>query len=106
MRCFPETGRMHQIRVHLAHAGFPILGDKLYSGDGSEYIRWMAAGWTPELAGKLVLPRHALHASRLELPWQGVTKSWEAPLAADLEEFVEGRPSTEIPGIVIWSRHD
>lgn len=106
VRCFPETGRMHQIRVHLAHAGFPILGDKLYSGNGSEYIEWMAAGWTPELAGKLVLPRHALHASRLELSWRGVTTSWEAPLAADLEEFVQGRPSTEMPGIVIWSRHD
>ena len=35
VRCFPATGRMHQIRVHLAHCGHPILGDKLYSGDGS-----------------------------------------------------------------------
>ncbi|NJR41719.1 MAG: RNA pseudouridine synthase [Akkermansiaceae bacterium] len=46
IRCFPETGRMHQIRVHLADAGFPIVGDKVYSGGGSGYLEWM------EMAGR------------------------------------------------------
>lgn len=104
VRCFPETGRMHQIRVHLSHAGHPIVGDKLYSGDGSNYIHWMARGWTPELAGKLLLPRHALHAARLELQGRGV--AWEAGLAKDLADFVADREITETPGVIIWSRHD
>lgn len=106
VRCFPETGRMHQIRVHLACGGHPIVGDKLYSGDGSEYIEWMAKGWTLELQEKLFLPRHALHAATLELPWRGEAVRWEARLAADLAEFVEGKAVTETPGVVIWSRHD
>lgn len=105
VRCFPETGRMHQIRVHLAHSGHSILGDKLYSGDGSAYIDWMARGWTPELALRLHLPRHALHASRLALPWRGNHKSWEAPLARDLMDFIEGRQPAVNPDVVIWSRH-
>jgi 23S rRNA pseudouridine1911/1915/1917 synthase len=104
IRCFPETGRMHQLRVHLAHAGHPIVGDKLYSGDGSSYIEWMARGWTPELAGKLLLPRHALHAAKLELYGLGVV--WEAVLAVDMVDFVAGKEIKEMPGVVIWSRHD
>jgi 23S rRNA pseudouridine1911/1915/1917 synthase len=104
VRCFPETGRMHQIRVHLAYAGHPIVGDKLYSGDGSTYIEWMERGWTPELASKLLLPRHALHAARLELHGFGVV--WEAVLAKDLADFIAGKEIAETPGVLIWSRHD
>ncbi len=104
VRCFPETGRMHQLRVHLAHAGHPIVGDKLYSGDGSSYMEWMKTGWTPELAEKLLLPRHALHAAKLELHGRGVI--WEAGLAKDLTDFLAGRGIEETPGVVIWSRHD
>jgi 23S rRNA pseudouridine1911/1915/1917 synthase len=106
VRCFPETGRMHQIRVHLAHSGHPITGDKLYSGDGSEYIEWMARGWSPDLAGKLHLPRHALHASGLALRWRDRDFRWEAPLAADLDAFAAGRETLDNPDVVIWSRHD
>lgn len=106
MKCIPETGRMHQIRVHLAHAGFPIVGDKLYSDDGSGYLSWMAHGWTDSLQEKLLLPRHALHASSLEIPWGDRQIRWEAPLAADLSDFVHGRPIVSTPGVVIWSRHD
>lgn len=106
VRCFPETGRMHQIRVHLAHAGHPLVGDKLYSGDGSDYLAWMASGWSPDLEKRLMMPRHALHAARLELAWQGTTKVWEAHFPADLRDFVEGRPLSPQPEVVIWSRHD
>jgi 23S rRNA pseudouridine1911/1915/1917 synthase len=106
VRCFPETGRMHQIRVHLAYGGHPIVGDKIYSGDGSGYLRWMEVGWTQELQRKLLLPRQALHASSLSLAWKGETKRWEAGLAKDLEEFVTGHSISEIPDVVIWSRHD
>jgi 23S rRNA pseudouridine1911/1915/1917 synthase len=106
IRCFPETGRMHQIRVHLATSGFPILGDKLYSGNGSEYLEWMETGWTPELQRKLILPRHALHAAVLEIPWRGQALRWETELARDMQEFLTGESISSTPDVVIWSRHD
>lgn len=105
LRCFPETGRMHQLRVHLAHSGHPIVGDKLYHGDGACYLEWMARGWSPELAARLHLPRHALHAAVLALPWQGEPRRWECPLPDDLARFVAGAPTVETPGVVMWSRH-
>lgn len=106
IRCFPESGRMHQIRVHLAHSGFPIVGDKLYSGQGQEYLDWMKLGWTPALKQKLLLPRHALHAESLEIPWNGNSIRWEAAAGNDLIGFIEGKSVEETPGIVIWSRDD
>lgn len=106
VRCFPTTGRMHQIRVHLACSGHPVLGDKLYSGDGSEYVEWMADGATPALLERLRLPRHALHAASLDIPWNGGRIAWEADLSRDLQDFVDGKQFSEMPGVVIWSRHD
>lgn len=106
VRCFPETGRMHQIRVHLAHAGHPIVGDKLYSGDGSEYLEWMAKGWTQGLKRVLHVPRHALHAASLRIPWAGKWIEWSAELTNDLEDFMAGREIGVTPGLVVWSRHD
>jgi 23S rRNA pseudouridine1911/1915/1917 synthase len=106
IRCFPETGRMHQIRVHLAASGFPILGDKLYSGEGAEYLEWMETGWTPELQQSLILPRHALHAGALEIPWEGREMRWEAEMARDMREFSSGEQISLTPDVVIWSRHD
>ena len=106
IRCFPETGRMHQIRVHLAASGFPILGDKLYSGDGSEYLEWMETGWTPELRRRLILPRHALHAGALKIPWEGKEMRWEAEMARDMREFSSGEQISLTPDVVIWNRHD
>jgi len=40
------------------------------------------------------------------LPWHGQQIRWEAPLAADLADFTEGKTVAETPGVVIWSRHD
>lgn len=104
VRCFPRTGRMHQIRVHLAVSGFPIVGDKLYSGTGSEYLEWMEGGWSEELAKRLLLPRQALHAGKLAIEWGGREISWETELAADLRNFIGGREIGAMPGVVIWSR--
>jgi 23S rRNA pseudouridine1911/1915/1917 synthase len=106
IRCFPETGRMHQIRVHLAASGFPILGDKLYSGDGAEYLEWMETGWTEELQRRLLLPRHALHAAGLEVFWNGQCARWEVEIARDMAEFSAGGEISLTPDVVIWSRHD
>lgn len=104
IRCFPKTGRMHQIRVHLATSGFPIVGDKLYSGTGQEYLDWMENGWSEELAEKLILPRQALHAAKLGIDWSGREVRWEAGLPKDFEDFVEGREVGLAQGVVIWSR--
>ncbi len=82
IRAFPQTGRMHQIRVHLAHAGHPILGDKLYGPDEGCYLEFIETGWTPALAARLLLPRHALHSAVLRLPDAGL--AWQSPLAPDL----------------------
>ena len=84
LKCRPYTGRMHQIRVHAAYVGFPLVGDKIYGGDESCYLDFIATGWTEELARRLLLPRHALHACRLTFPWQGREISVESPLPADM----------------------
>jgi 23S rRNA pseudouridine1911/1915/1917 synthase len=85
IRAFPETGRMHQIRVHLAHAGHPVVGDKIYGPDAGCYLEFIRTGWTPELASRLLLPRHALHSTVLRVPDVGL--EWKSPLAADLRAW-------------------
>src|SRR5439155_24246601 len=81
-----ETGRTHQIRVHLAHIGFPLVGDPLYGGR-----RRIPAGATGELVAALSgFKRQALHAARLKLehPVTGREVEWEAPLPADMAGLV------------------
>jgi 23S rRNA pseudouridine1911/1915/1917 synthase len=82
-----ETGRTHQIRVHLAHAGFPLVGDPVYGGR-----RLLPAGCSPRLAAQLsAFHRQALHAVRLTLrhPLTGREMSWEAPLPSDLRQLID-----------------
>jgi 23S rRNA pseudouridine1911/1915/1917 synthase len=86
VRAFPETGRMHQIRVHLAHAGHPVVGDKIYGPDEGCYLEFIRTGWTPSLAARLLLPRHALHSTVMRLPDAG--QAWQSPLPADLAAWV------------------
>jgi 23S rRNA pseudouridine1911/1915/1917 synthase len=88
----PETGRTHQIRVHLAHVGYPIVGDKIYGPDENCYLEFIESGWTPALEDKLLLSRQALHASRLSFEYEGVPYSFEAPLPPDLEKFLRSQP--------------
>lgn len=90
LRAIPATGRTHQIRVHLASIGHPLVGDKLYGPDERLYLRFIETGWTPELQRQLLLPRHALHASRLSLAG-GL--SWESKLPPDLAAFTDGAVS-------------
>ena len=88
IRAKPHTGRMHQIRVHLHHVGFPVVGDKLYGPNLQHYLTHIETGWTPEQEHALLLPRHALHSASLSIPHEEQTLSWQAPLLPDLREFL------------------
>jgi 23S rRNA pseudouridine1911/1915/1917 synthase len=85
----PETGRQHQIRVHLAHAGHPIVGDKLYAHGPEMFLASLRDGMTPALRAKLLLDRHALHAQRItfEHPIRSKAVTLEAPFPPDLTAF-------------------
>jgi 23S rRNA pseudouridine1911/1915/1917 synthase len=81
-----ETGRTHQIRVHLAHIGYPLVGDPVYGGRR----RVPPASGPALLAALATFRRQALHAARLQLahPTSGRTMHWEAPLPADMSELL------------------
>lgn len=85
---FPETGRTHQLRVHLASIGSPVVADRLYSGRG-----WLKRS---ELTGNradddTLLTRQALHARRLSLrhPVSGKVMVFEAPVPPDLAQVLQ-----------------
>lgn len=89
VRAEPETGRLHQIRVHLAHTGHAVVGDKIYGPDERCYLEFIETGWTPALAGILLLDRHALHAHRLTFDAEpGQPKTLAAPLPGDFATFL------------------
>jgi 23S rRNA pseudouridine1911/1915/1917 synthase len=89
VRCRLETGRQHQIRLHLASLGAPVVGDKLYGPDETAFARGADGELTPDDLARLELPRHALHAQRLALPHPitGAPLVIEAPLPADIADF-------------------
>ena len=84
----PETGRTHQIRVHLAHLGHPIVGDKIYGPDENCYLEFIESDWTPSLEAKLFLSRQALHSFSLSFELEGDSFFFQAPLPSDLHNFL------------------
>jgi 23S rRNA pseudouridine1911/1915/1917 synthase len=93
VRCYPKTGRLHQIRAHLLSAGFPIVGDKIYGRDDRFFLEFIETGMTDELVKKLELPRCALHAVRLEFIHPFVKKKMviSAPLPQMFRDFLATR---------------
>jgi len=84
--CLLETGRTHQIRVHMAHIHHPLLGDPVYGGRFR-----IPAGADPACVAQMRdFPRQALHARRLELrhPRSDELLRWEAPLPADMQALL------------------
>ncbi len=87
LECRLETGRTHQIRVHLAHVGHGLIGDTVYGGRRKLPARALPPG-APELADGF--PRQALHAAVLgfQHPVTGAALRFEAPLPADMADLL------------------
>ncbi len=81
----PRTGRLHQIRAHLAHIGHPLVGDKLYCGDGEVYMKAVRKEVSRADLDALGADRQLLHAWRLSFkhPNDGRPLIFEAPVPGD-----------------------
>jgi 23S rRNA pseudouridine1911/1915/1917 synthase len=92
-RLRPKTGRAHQLRVHMAWLGHSIVGDKIYGPDERLYLEFIENGVTDEMLGKLLLPRHALHAAVVTFRHSGTQQpvTYRAALPEDLEQFIAER---------------
>lgn len=99
----PRTGRLHQIRVHARHAGYPVVGDKLYGLDEGLFLK-LAAGesYSEEDLARLLIERQCLHAWRLRLEHPGTREPCEfaAPLPADMRDLA-GRLGIALPAAVL-----
>ena len=87
----PETGRTHQLRVHLAAVGHPIAGDALYTMRDQDYLDWRQT--PPRQHG---LQRQALHCHQLHFlhPVHQTRRTLTAPMAADIEHFIREESAT------------
>ncbi|MBN1495161.1 MAG: RluA family pseudouridine synthase [Spirochaetes bacterium] len=98
MKAMPRTGRQHQIRVHLKHAGFPIVGDKLYGPDESVFREFVKNGFTDDLMGRLGFRRSALHSRSILLHHPVLQKKIliKAPLAEDMRQFIIDKRNSDV----------
>lgn len=89
LRCKPLTGRTNQIRIHAAHAGHVLYGDKLYHPEEDVFLEYFEKGMTEAVVQRTGYRRLCLHAAALEFthPGTGAQCRVESPLPPDLVDF-------------------
>lgn len=91
LKVMPETGRTHQIRVHLSHFGYPIIGDPQYGGRDQKILRKVGLEYREEFNKIMqIINRQALHAASLEIthPVKNKRMCFKAPLYSDMESLL------------------
>src|SRR6185436_4765886 len=96
----PRSGRKHQIRIHMAHVGHPLVGEKLYGEDEQIYLAFVERRLTEAQQTGLILPYQALHAGWTGFVWAGRERVFESRPEAWFLDFMRpngmtgaGRPT-------------